>query len=114
MGFYPVDFRNPANKLSDDWQYLNNQPNVADRSKPVTDVLEAKAGLKEMKIRSPDKLILGYVNINSIRNKFDSLIYMLDKNVDIFLISETKLDDSFPQAHYYYYYYCYFYSFKKK
>ena len=51
-----------------------------------------------MKIRSPDKLILGHVNINSIRNKFDSLIYMLDKNIDTFLISETKLDDSFPSA----------------
>ena len=49
-----------------------------------------------MKIRSPDKLILGYVNINSIRNKFDSLAYMLDKIVNIYLISETKLDDSFP------------------
>ena len=51
-----------------------------------------------MKIRSPDKLILGHVNVNSIRNKFDSLMYMLDKNVDIFLISETKLDDWFPSA----------------
>ena len=58
--------------------------------------MNAKTGLKEMKIRSPDKLILGYVNINSIRNKFDSLAYMLDKIVDIYLISETKLDDSFP------------------
>ena len=51
-----------------------------------------------MQIRLPDKLILSHVNINSIRNKFDSLIYMRDKNVDIFLISETKLDDSFPSA----------------
>ena len=68
---------------------------MADRSKSVNDILDAKTGLKEMKIRSPDKLILGHVNINSIRNKFDSLIYMLDKNIDIFLVSETKLDDSF-------------------
>ena len=51
-----------------------------------------------MKTRSPDELILGQVNINSVRNKFDSLIYMLDKNFDIFLISETKLDDSFSSA----------------
>ena len=51
-----------------------------------------------MKIRSPDELILGHVNINSIRNKFDSLIYMLDKNTDTFLISDTKLDDSFLSA----------------
>ena len=72
------------------------QPNTTDRSKSVIDILYAKIGLKEMKIRSPDKLILGHVNINSIRNKFDSLIYMPDKNVEIFLFSETKLDDSFP------------------
>ena len=58
--------------------------------------MDAKTGLKEMKIRSPDKLIMGHVNINSIRSKFDSLIYMLDKNVDIFLISETNMGDSFP------------------
>ena len=82
--------------MRDDSQYLNNQCNITDRSKSVTDFLNAKIGLKEMKIRSPDKLILGYVNINSIRNKFDSLAYMLDKIVDIYLISETKLDDSFP------------------
>ena len=55
------------------------QPNTTDRSKSVIDILYAKIGLKEMKIRSPDKLILGHVNINSIRNKFDSLIYMPDK-----------------------------------
>ena len=60
--------------------------------------MDTKTGLKEMKIRSPDKLILGHVNINSIRNKFDSLIYMLDKNTDTFLISDTKLDDSFLSA----------------
>ena len=29
---------------------------------------------------------------------FDSTIYMLDRNIDIFLISETKLDDSFPSV----------------
>ena len=71
---------------------------MADRSKSVTDVLDAKTGLKVMKIRSPGKLILGHVNLNSISNKFNSLIYMLDKNIDIFFISETELDDSFPSV----------------
>ena len=47
-------------------QYLNNQSNVPDRSKSVTDVLEGKTGLKEMKIRSPDKLILGHENITRL------------------------------------------------
>ena len=53
-----------------------------------------------MKIRSPDKLILGHVNINSIRSKYYSLIYMLDKSVDISLLSETRLDESFLLTHF--------------
>ena len=62
--FYLLDFTNPTNKLRNDSQYLNNQPNIADRSKSVTNVLDTKTGLKEIKIRSSDKVILGQVNIN--------------------------------------------------
>ena len=60
--------------------------------------LDAKSRLKEMKAQSSDKLILGHLNINSIRNKFEALKFIIDNNIDIFLISETKLDDSFPSA----------------
>ena len=56
---------------------MSNHPSITDRSKSVNDLSDAKTGLKKMKIRSHDKLILGHVNINSIRNKFDSLVYML-------------------------------------
>ena len=55
-------------------------------------------GLKEIKNQSPDKLILGHLIINSVRNKFESLTYIIDYNIDLLLISETKLDDSFPIA----------------
>ena len=51
-----------------------------------------------MKSRSPDKLILGHLNINSIRNKFDGLKFVIDNKINIFLISETKLDDWFTTA----------------
>ena len=60
--------------------------------------LNAKSRLKEMKAQSSDKLILGHLNINSVRNKFQALKFIIDNNIDIFLISETKLDDSFPTA----------------
>ena len=49
-----------------------------------------------MKRNSPDKLILGNVNINSVRNKFDALSYIIGNNIDIILISWTKVDDTFP------------------
>ena len=60
--------------------------------------IDAKIGLKEMKNHCSDKLILGHLNINSIRNKFDTLKYIVENNIDILILSETKLDDSFPLA----------------
>ena len=62
------------------------------------DIKDAEKGLKEIKIQSPDKLILGHLNINSVRNKSEALTYIIDNNIDLLLISETKLDDSFPTA----------------
>ena len=59
---------------------------------------DAKKGFTEIKIQSPDQLLLGHLNINSVRNKFEALAYIIDNNIDLLLISETKLDDSFPTA----------------
>ena len=53
---------------------------------------------KEMKVQSSDKLILNQVNINLIRNQSEALKFIIDHKIDIFLISETKLDDSFSAA----------------
>ena len=61
-----------------------------------TEALDAKSRLKEMKAQSSDKLILCHLNINSSRNNFEVLKFIIDHNIDIFLISETKPDDSFP------------------
>ena len=44
----------------------------------------------------PNKAIEGFLNINSPSNKFEALQYVIDRNLDIILLSETKLDDSFP------------------
>ena len=48
-----------------------------------------------MKSKFPDKLIIGHFNIKSIRNKFDALSLIVKNNVDILMISETKLEGSF-------------------
>ena len=51
-----------------------------------------------MKENSPNKIIVGHLNINSLRNKFEALQFIINRNLDIILLSETKLDDSFPSA----------------
>ena len=38
---------------------------------------------------------MGHLNINSVRNKFEYLNPIISPIFDIFLVSETKLDDSF-------------------
>ena len=45
-----------------------------------------------------NKLIFAHLNFNSIRNKFDFLADIIKDNIDIFMISETKVDDVFPDG----------------
>ena len=42
-----------------------------------------------------NRIKIVHLNINSLRNKFESLQEQINKNVDILLISEIKLDNSF-------------------
>ena len=45
-----------------------------------------------------NKLIFGHLNINSLRNKFHLLNEEVNGSTDILMVSETKLDDSFPHG----------------
>ena len=45
-----------------------------------------------------NKLIFGHLNINSLRNKFDLFSEQVKGSIDILMVSETKLDDGFPEA----------------
>ena len=54
--------------------------------------------LGNLRSKNPKNIIFSYININSIRNKFENLCDMVGKNVDILSIAETKLDSLFPNA----------------
>ena len=54
--------------------------------------------LNELRMKNPPKVMLGHLNINSIPNKFEGIMDLVAKVLDIFLISETKIDNSFPDA----------------
>ena len=51
--------------------------------------------LKKTKSKHPKNLFFGHVNINSIRNKFESVQEIIQITFDIFLFSETKINSSF-------------------
>ena len=49
---------------------------------------------KSIKAKHPKNLLFGHLNVNSIHNKFVSIQELIKRTFDIFLISETKIDDS--------------------
>ena len=59
---------------------------------------DAKEILKNLRLvtRNLNRLICAQLNINYMRNKFDSLVNIINNDIDILMILETKLDPSFP------------------
>ena len=45
-----------------------------------------------------DKIIIGHLNVNHIGNKFEPLASIVKDRVHVLLLSETKLDGSFPNG----------------
>ena len=54
--------------------------------------------LKSLHKNNLNRLIFAYLNINPIRNNFEFLAKDLVSNVDLLMISERKIDNSFPKG----------------
>ena len=54
--------------------------------------------LKDIRQKYLVKIVTDHPNINSIRQKCDSLIEIATGNIDIPMISVTKLAESFPKG----------------
>ena len=59
---------------------------------------DPKTFLQNLKAKNKDRPIIAYLNINFLDLKFEPLKDMIKENVDILLISETKLNDTFPDG----------------
>ena len=62
----------------------------------ISDNCNVNSVLRHLRLNHPQQIIIGHLNINSIRNKLDLMKIMLTRVIDISMITETKLDDSFP------------------
>ena len=92
---------NPIIKLAntDDLQNLNDNDN-RDQQQLVEEFNDSSnlISLNEIRVKNQDKVIIAHLNISSIRNKLEVLASMVMGKVDILLISESKIDDSFPKS----------------
>ena len=69
-----------------------------DSETPTNNSLDDMLGSKTLRVSYPDNTILGRLNINSIRNKFDMLSLSVAQYVNILTLSETELDSTFPST----------------
>ena len=59
---------------------------------------DSRTTLRKLRVTNIGNIIIAHLNINSLRYKFDSLVELIQSNLDILVIRETKLDESFPDA----------------
>ena len=70
-------------------------------AKNYVDKININAELRSLRGKNLNKLIIGHLSINSLRNKFELLTHQIKDNIVIFMISEAKLDESFPTGQFF-------------
>ena len=77
-------------------------------------ILQApKEEFDNLRLKNPNRLICAHLNINFLGNKIDLLIDIIKNNIDMLIISETKLDSSFPNGQFQIYSYSESYRFDR-
>ena len=69
-----------------------------DKNTSEDDFKDPASQRRDIKFKNINNPILAYGNVNSIHNKQSDLFSIIDSNVEIVTIAETKLDSSFPSV----------------
>ena len=122
-GKLAINFIKKMKTLSNDWWSLENfccSPNICEKvSYRIIEFCKGKTRGKEhnssqftkgkessnnlsildrVRLNNADRLIIGHLNINSLRNKFRILREIVQDKSDILLVSEAEVDPSFPSS----------------
>ena len=79
-------------------KYLKSDSNITDAFTHVEHHSDTITDLRTFCIKYPSNIIIGHLNINSVRNKFELLSFLIGGKIDILLICETKIDSTFPTS----------------
>ena len=88
------------------WDYIDSNCNEVNfnECESKIDLLDhlsdvaSERSLKETRSKNLNQIVPAHLNINSLRKKFNILTDQVTGNVDVMVISETKLNDSFPAS----------------
>ena len=104
---YPTDFREYkyseakiANSNTNIYSCLkqSSTDNISfiDENEESNESISLLIKLKATRIANMNRLMIGHIKIESFRNKFEMLSNNIKGNLDILMISETKLGSTFP------------------
>ena len=74
--------------------YRNIDEQVNNLTKDSSFIASNVSRLGNLRSKNSKNIIILYININLIRNKFENLCDIVGNNVDVLSIAETKLDSS--------------------
>ena len=80
----------------DSYDFLLDECTHKTNDRKQSETLDPFKHLKNIRVSNVNRLIIGQLNINSIRNKFEAIKGIIKGNLDILVITESKLDDTFP------------------
>ena len=81
---------------SNNYKTRNMQETVSITTVTTKDNFKTK--LKDIRITNLYRIDISHIIINSIKNKFELLAEAVIGNVDILIVAETKIDESFPTS----------------
>ena len=106
---YSVDEHAQVNELSEDHNYLFSTepfPNLGSVESSNTsnkhDEFDLNDNpsrvLSEIRRKSFNRPVIGHININFLEGKFDALKLFIEDKLDVLVVTETKIDDSYPTS----------------
>ena len=90
-----VNFLNVSNSLDSEPLLKSKGSNNSDKKSGKSEALNEVTFLRQ---KFTKKLFLGHLNVNSVRCKFEAFEFLIKDKFDVFLVRESKLDSSFPEA----------------
>ena len=64
----------------------------------MEDMDDPQSILDDLKKKNIERPVIAHLNINSISSKFEPLMSLVKDNVDLLVITESKIDDTFPMG----------------
>ena len=93
--FGSTNVNNPD--ISEELHHIPDLNGLSNDKSCLLDIMEnsPKDILMNLSTQKESGIIIAHLNVNSMNNKFEGLKFLVQDNIDILVLSETKLDDTY-------------------